>query len=128
MNCLDNWFNVVTMGDYAEFPHDGVVFRVDSYRAFDKLGHTSHHPRGAYAFKTREAGVVTKLLDVEWNTGKSGVVAPIGILEPIEIGGAVISRATLHNIAFIDELGLEIGCNVEVIRSGEIIPKVVRRV
>ena len=128
MNCLDNWFNVVTMGDYAEFPHDGVVFRVDSYRAFDKLGHTSHHPRGAYAFKTREAGVVTKLLDVEWNTGKSGVVAPIGILEPIEIGGATISRATLHNIAFIDELGLEIGCNVEVIRSGEIIPKVVRRV
>ena len=128
MNCLDNWFNVVTMGDYAEFPHDGVVFRVDSYRAFDKLGHTSHHPRGAYAFKTREAGVVTKLLDVQWNTGKSGVVAPIGILEPIEIGGATISRATLHNIAFIDELGLEIGCNVEVIRSGEIIPKVVRRV
>lgn len=128
MNCLDNWFNVVTMGDYAEFPHDGVVFRVDSYRAFDKLGHTSHHPRGAYAFKTREAGVVTKLLDVEWNTGKSGVVAPIGILEPVEIGGATISRATLHNIAFIDELGLEIGCNVEVIRSGEIIPKVVRRV
>ena len=62
------------------------------------------------------------------NTGKSGVVAPIGILEPIEIGGATISRATLHNIAFIDELGLEIGCNVEVIRSGEIIPKVVRRV
>ena len=128
MKLLDNWFNVVTMGDYSEFPHDGVVFRLDSYRAFDKLGHTSHHPRGAYAFKTREAGVVTKLLDVEWNTGKSGVVAPIGILEPVEIGGATISRATLHNIAFINELDLELGCSVEVIRSGEIIPKVVRRV
>ena len=50
MNCLDNWFNVVTMGDYAEFPHDGVVFRVDSYRAFDKLGHTSHHPRGCLLY------------------------------------------------------------------------------
>ena len=128
MKLLDNWFNVETMGDYSEFPHDGVVFRLDSYRAFDKLGHTSHHPRGAYAFKTREAGVVTKLLDVEWNTGKSGVVAPIGILEPVEIGGATISRATLHNIAFINELDLELGCSVEVIRSGEIIPKVVRRV
>ena len=128
LKLLDNWFNVVTLGDYSEFPHDGVVFRLDLYRAFDKLGHTSHHPRGAYAYKTREAGVVTKLLDVEWNTGKSGVVAPIGLLEPIEIGGATISRATLHNIAFINELDLEIGCDVEIIRSGEIIPKVVRRV
>ena len=128
MKLLDNWFNVVTMGDYEEFPHDGIVFRMDSYRAFDKLGHTSHHPRGAYAYKTREAGVITKLLRVEWNTGKSGVVAPVGILEPVEINGATISRATLHNIAFIQELDLEIGCNVEISRSGEIIPKVVRRV
>ena len=104
------------------------MFRVDSYSYFDKLGHTAHHPRGAYAFKKREAGVVTKLIGVEWNTGKSGIVAPTGLLEPIEINGATISRATLHNIAFIRELDLEIGCSVEIIRSGEIIPKVVRRV
>ena len=52
----------------------------------------------------------------------------VAILEPINIGGATVSRATLHNFGFIQELGLEIGCNVEVIRSGEIIPKVVRRV
>lgn len=128
MRLLDNWFNVISASNWDEFPNDGIVFRVDSYRAFDKLGHTSHHPRGAYAYKTRAVGVVTKLLDVEWNTGKSGVIAPTGILQPIEINGATISRATLHNIAFINELELEIGCNVEVIRSGEIIPKVVRRV
>jgi DNA ligase (NAD+) len=128
MTFLNNWFNVISTSDWNEFPNDGVVFRVDRYSAFEKFGYTSHHPRGAYAYKTREAGVVTKLLDVEWNTGKSGVIAPTGILEPITIGGATISRATLHNIAFIDEMMLEIGCSVEVIRSGEIIPKVVRRV
>lgn len=128
MKFLNNWFNVISMGDWSQFPNDGSVFRVDRYTSFEKLGYTSHHPRGAYAYKTREAGVVTKLLDVEWNTGKSGVIAPTGILEPIEINGATISRATLHNIGFIDEMMLEIGCSVEVIRSGEIIPKIVRRV
>ena len=128
MKFLDNWFNVVSLGNWDIFPHDGVVFRVDRYTSFDKLGHTSHHPRGAYAYKTREAGVVTELLDVEWQVGKSGIIAPVAILAPITIGEAVVQRATLHNYGFIEELGLEIGCNVEVIRSGEIIPKVVRRV
>ena len=128
MKFLDNWFNVVSLGNWDIFPQDGVVFRVDRYTSFDKLGHTSHHPRGAYAYKTREAGVVTELLDVEWQVGKSGIIAPVAILAPITIGEAVVQRATLHNYGFIEELGLVIGCNVEVIRSGEIIPKVVRRV
>jgi len=63
-----------------------------------------------------------------WQVGKSGVVSPVAILEPILIGDATISRATLHNIEYIRELDLEIGCKVEVIRSGEIIPRVVKRV
>ena len=67
-----------------------MVFRIDKYKYFDELGFTAHHPRGSYAFKKQEAGVVTKL-DVEWNTGKSGIVAPVGILEPISIGGATVS-------------------------------------
>ena len=62
------------------------------------------------------------------NVGKSGVVAPVAILEPVEIDDARISRATLHNMAHIEGMGLEIGCQVEVIRSGEIIPRIVRRV
>ena len=59
--------------------------------------------------------------------GKSGVVSPVAVLDPVEIDGANVSRATLHNIQYINELNLEIGCRVEVIRSGEIIPRVVRR-
>ena len=68
------------------------------------------------------------LLDVVWQVGKSGVVSPVAILEPVVIGEAVVGRATLHNIQYIRDLNLEIGCHVEVIRSGEIIPRVVRRI
>lgn len=120
--------NTVIDSDWGEYPHDGEVFRIDSNDLFEDLGYTAHHPRGAYAFKTRQEGVVTKLLDVVWQVGKSGVVSPVAILEPVVVGEATVKRATLHNIKYIQELGLEIGCNVEVIRSGEIIPRIVRRV
>ena len=124
----DMGFNAITKSDYREFPQDGKVVRVDSNTYFEKLGYTSHHPRGSFALKTRQAGVVTRLLDVEWNVGKSGAVSPVAILEPCIIGEATVSRATLHNMAYIEALDLQIGCNVEVIRSGEIIPRVVKRV
>ena len=78
--------------------------------------------------KRIQKGVETTLVDVIWNVGKSGVVAPVGILEPVDIDGANVSKATLHNMAYINSLNLEIGCRVEVIRSGEIIPRIVRRV
>lgn len=121
-------FDTVLHDDYLEYPQDGRVFRVDSYKDYDKLGFTAHHPRGAFALKERKEGVITKLLDVVWRVGKSGVVAPIAILEPVNIDGAVVSKATLHNISYIESLNLELGCMVEVIRSGEIIPRIVRRV
>jgi len=121
-------FHTVLDQDWNEFPHDGTVWRCDDYETFQGLGYTQHHPRGAFALKTRADGVITKLLDVVWQIGKSGVVSPVAILEPVLIGEAKISRATLHNMRYIEELDLEIGCNVEVIRSGEIIPRVVQRV
>lgn len=107
---------------------DGEVWRIDDINAYKALGATSHHPRGAFALKERKEGIVTTLLDVVWQLGKSGVVSPVAILEPIKIGDATVSRATLHNMKYIDDLGLEIGCQVEVVRSGEIIPRVMRRV
>ena len=70
----------------------------------------------------------TTLVDVVWQLGKSGVVSPVAILDPIVVGEATVSRATLHNIQYIRDLNLEIGCQVEIIRSGEIIPRVVRRI
>jgi DNA ligase (NAD+) len=92
------------------------------------MGYTAHHPRGAFALKEQKEGVYTVLLDVVWQVGKSGVVSPVAILQPVEVGDALVSRATLHNIEYIRSLNLEIGCGVEIIRSGEIIPRIVRRV
>ena len=123
-----NGFEVITHFDSSGYPTDGEVFRVDNYDAFYKLGYTAHHPRGAFALKEQKDGVITELLDVVWQVGKSGVVSPVAILRPVEVGDALVSRATLHNIEYIRSLGLEIGCQVEVIRSGEIIPRIVRRV
>jgi len=121
-------FEVITHFDATGYPTDGEVFRVDNYEAFYKMGYTAHHPRGAFALKEQKDGVITELLDVVWQVGKSGVVSPVAILRPVEVGDALVSRATLHNIEYIRALNLEIGCSVEVIRSGEIIPRIVRRV
>lgn len=121
-------FDTAIDSDYTQFPHDGVVFRVAKNDDFDAQGYTSHHPRGAYALKKQEVGVVTVLQDVTWQVGKSGAVSPVAHFEPIDIEGATVSKATLHNKSIIEALNLELGCKIEVIRAGKIIPQVVRRV
>ena len=121
-------FQTALSFDCTGYPTDGTVYRLRDNFKFEELGHTSNHPRGAFALKEQKQGEVTTLKDVVWQLGKSGVVSPVGILDPVEIGGATVSRATLHNIEYIRDLDLEIGCRVEVIRSGEIIPRIVRRV
>lgn len=110
------------------YPSDGMVYRVNSNSRFDELGYTAKHPRGAYALKTRAEYVETTLLDVEWQVGKSGKVTPVAILEPVLIGDATVSRATLNNPGFIEMLGLAIGDTIAVIRAGEIIPCVLHKV
>lgn len=147
MEMLHNWgFNVITIGvelnryvkDNQEviistpweekYPTDGIVYRLKDNKAFNEAGFTDKFPRGAIAFKEEQEAVQTTLLDVGWQTGKSGKVTPVAILEPVEIGEAMVSRATLNNIAYIEALELEIGSTVEVIRAGEIIPKIVGKV
>lgn len=122
-------FGVINEPDLDKiFPCDGVVFRVNDNKQFYEMGYTSKHPRGAYAKKERAAHVETKLLDVEWQVGKSGKVTPVAILEPVYIGDALVSRATLNNPGFIEMLDLRIGDTVAVIRSGEIIPCILHKV
>ena len=129
MNALAHeGFNVVTTFDHSNYPTDGWVYRINDQKSFQKMGYTAHHPRGAFALKEQKEGVHTELLDVVWQVGKSGVVSPVAILNPVEVEGALVSRATLHNIEYIRSLELEIGCTVEVIRSGEIIPRILGRV
>jgi len=121
-------FHTVVDRDWNMFPQDGLVWRCDTNSDYERLGHTHRHPKGAFALKSRSEGVTTTLKDVKWQVGKSGVVSPVAILDPVKIGGATVTKATLHNMKYIEDLDLEIGCQVEVIRSGEIIPRVVRRV
>ena len=122
-------FGVINEPDLDKiFPCDGVVFRVNDNAQFYEMGYTAKHPRGAYAKKERAAHVETKLLAVEWQVGKSGKVTPVAILEPVYIGDALVSRATLNNPGFIEMLDLRIGDTVAVIRSGEIIPCILHKV
>ena len=110
------------------YPCDGIVVRVDNNAHFESLGYTAKFPRGAFAIKERSEAVETKLLDVVWQVGKSGKVTPVAILEPVMIGDAVVSKATLNNPGFIEMLDLHIGDTVGVIRSGEIIPTITHKV
>lgn len=129
LSILSSWkFNTVDTFPVEDYPTDGWVYRINSNHKYEDMGYTAHHPRGSVALKEQATGIVTKLIDVVWQIGKSGVISPVGILQPVDINGAIVSRATLHNIQYIESLGLEIGCNVEVIRSGEIIPRILRRV
>ena len=118
-------FHTAYTSDCSKFPRDGMVFREGSYAKYWEAGFTSKHPRGAYALKERTEGVKTQLLDVVWQTGKSGKVTPVAILDPIEIDGAIVSRATLNNVGFIEALDIEIGDYLMVERSGGIIPRII---
>lgn len=130
MKTLKGWgFNTVQDPEIDKiYPTDGVVFRVNDNQVFDGLGYTSKHPRGSYARKVRGELVETVLVGVEWQVGKSGKVTPVGILEPVMVGDAQVSRATLNNPGFIEALGLTIGDRVAIRRSGEIIPQIVHKV
>lgn len=130
MFMLKSWgFNTVKDPElWNIFPCDGVVHRLDSNKEFYEAGYTSKHPKGAMAVKERGASVETKLLDVVWQIGKSGKVTPVAILEPVLVGDAMVSRATLNNIAFIRALEIKIGDTVGVIRSGEVIPCITHKV
>ncbi len=111
--------------DTLPFEIDGVVIKVDEKEYQRALGATSHSPRWAVAFKFPAAEATTRLLHIELSVGRTGVVKPIAILEPVEIGGVVVSRATLHNEDYIRQRDIRIGDIVIVKRAGDVIPQVV---
>ena len=112
--------------DELDYIIDGLVVTVDKLSRHEILGEINNRPRYARAFKFESAIGHTPLLDVYDQVGRTGVITPIGELEPIDIGGATIANPTLHNYAEIKRLGLKIGHIVEVKRAGDVIPKVTR--
>ena len=118
--------------DFAErrpsldFEIDGVVFRASRVAEQRRMGETSHHPRWSIAYKFQGDSGTTDLLDVLWSVSRTGTITPVAILEPIELSGAKIGRASLHNLGLFEQLGLREGDRVEVTRRGGVIPNVER--
>ena len=105
-----NGFDTVDEGDYSMYPQDGIVFRNKSYAVEQDLGYTSKYPRFAVALKKKEHfSAVTYLKDIQWAVGRSGVVTPVGIVEPVILDSATVSRVILHNIDFVEQNGLRRG-------------------
>jgi DNA ligase (NAD+) len=112
--------------DALPFEIDGVVIKVDSYRLQDELGATSKFPRWALAYKYPAQQATTRILDIQVQVGRTGALTPVAILEPVEISGSTVSRATLHNEDEIRRKDIRIGDYVFVEKGGEVIPKVVK--
>lgn len=108
------------------YPTDGVVFKLADTAYSESLGATSHHPRGQIAFKFSGIRRKTKLLAVEWSFGKNALT-PVAELDPVEIGGVTIKRATLHNAQNIIDMDIQIHDEVTVERAGDVIPYIVSR-
>ncbi|MGH2542867.1 MAG: NAD-dependent DNA ligase LigA, partial [Ardenticatenaceae bacterium] len=109
-----------------DYEVDGIVFKVNDFEVQEQLGVAGREPRWALAWKFPASEAVTQLKDIWINLGRTGVLNPNAILEPVEIGGVVVSNATLHNEDYIRERDLRIGDHVIVKRSGDVIPKIIR--
>ena len=107
-----------------DFMIDGLVFKINNMADRDALGHTDRFPRGAIAYKFEAEEISTILKDVVWQVGRTGKVTPIAILEPVELAGATVSRATLNNYNDIVRKNVSINSRVFVRRSNEVIPEI----
>ena len=108
------------------FGIDGAVIKVDSLSFREKLGTTYKVPRWAIAYKYPPEAKETILKDVIWQVGRTGVITPMAILEPVKVAGSTISKTTLHNEDFIKERGLKIGDTVVIQKQGDVIPEVIK--
>ncbi|SMC27873.1 DNA ligase (NAD+) [Clostridium acidisoli DSM 12555] len=103
---------------------DGIVIAIDDIKTRELLGYTIKFPKWAIAFKFEAEEATTKLLKVEWNVGRSGRVTPTALLEPVELAGVTVKRATLNNMDDIERKGVKIGSNVLIRRSNDVIPEI----
>jgi DNA ligase (NAD+) len=113
------------MRDSIPFEVDGVVIKIDDLRLAQSLGIAGKDPRGAIALKYPAKEVATTLVDIRVNVGRTGVLTPYAVLEPVELGGVIVRQATLHNFDFINEKDIRVGDKVLIKRAGDVIPYVI---
>ena len=122
---LEYYENILENRDKLEYEIDGVVIKVNSLDAQKEIGFASKYPKWAKAYKFPSQEAPTKVLDIVFQTGRTGAVTPVAELEPVYLGGVTVSRATLHNIDELERLDIKIGDTVVVKRAADVIPKVV---
>jgi DNA ligase (NAD+) len=105
---------------------DGMVVKVNNFNLQERCGFTSHHPRWAVAFKFKAKQATTKLLNVEFQVGKTGAITPVAKLEPVQLAGVMVSSVSMHNEDFITSKDIRIGDTVLVERAGDVIPYIVK--
>lgn len=110
--------------EFYKYPTDGLIFEINSSELSKFLGSTSHHECCRMALKWEDELYDTTLKDIEWNTSKTGMINPVAVFEPVDLDGAITTRATLHNISYIENLQLGIGDTIQVYRANMVIPKV----
>ena len=107
---------------------DGVVYRANNIAEQERMGHTSHHPRYAMAYKYQGDSGTSQLLEVEWSVSRTGAINPVAIVTPVTLSGATVTRASLHNLSMMEKLGgeagLTLGSKVLMMRRGGVIPHV----
>jgi DNA ligase (NAD+) len=122
LEAVESWR---TRRDELPYEADGIVIKINDLRLAEELGFVGKDPRGALAFKFPAREVSTRLQDIGVNVGRTGVLTPYAMLEPVEIGGVIVKQATLHNFDYIAEKDIRIGDRVLVKRAGEVIPYVI---
>ena len=112
--------------DTLPYEIDGMVIKVNEVALQEKLGMTSHHPRWAVAFKFKARQATTQLIGIEFQVGRTGAVTPVAKLEPVGVGGVMVSSISVHNEEYIAEKDLRIGDQVLIERAGDVIPQIVK--
>jgi DNA ligase (NAD+) len=107
-----------------DFEIDGIVFKYNNAIDRENAGQTEHHPKWQIALKFESKGDTTKVLGITWQVGRTGALTPVAELEPVDVAGATIKRATLHNADFLVDLDVAINDTVSVVRSGDVIPRI----
>lgn len=107
-----------------KYPVDGLIISYNDYQYGKSLGMTGHHPLSLIAYKYKDDLYETTIRDIEWNTSRTGLINPVAVFDPVDLDGAETTRATLHNVSYIEGLELGVGDTIQVYRSNMVIPKV----